>query len=231
MLYSTNAVTALNGSFADITSRLSVFAPRLILALIVLIVGWLIALIVGNVVATVTQAVGIDSLARRIGLNRLLDSGGIDKNISAILGQLVTWVLVIVVFMAGAEVMGIQSVQDFLHSVLGYVPHVVGAVATLLIGLILANFLADTVRHASQASGLDHTNALTVITRNAIVVFTVIAVLSQLGVAGDIMRALLYGFIAMLTIAGGLAFGIGGQGSAKRVLETLEDQLQAKKKK
>ncbi len=229
-MYQTDAVTALNGSFADISSRLSVFAPRLVLALIVLVVGWLIALIVGNIVATVAQAIGIDSLARRISLSRLMDSAGIDKTVSAILGQLVTWVLVVVVFMAGSEVMGIQSVQTFLNSVLGYVPDVIGAVATLLVGLILANFLADSVRHASQASGLDHTNALTVITRNAVVAFTIIAVLSQLGVASDIMRALLYGLIAMITIAGGLAFGIGGQGTAKRVLENLEGELKPKKK-
>jgi hypothetical protein len=227
---SDDAVMAVSDSFADVSSRLGVFAPRLVLALIVLVVGWLIALIIGNILATVAQAIGFDSLARRIGLTRLLDAAGIEKSVSAILGQLVTWILVLVVFMAAAEVMGIESVQMFLNAVLGYVPNVIGAVATLLIGLILANFLADTVRHASQASGLDHTNALTVVTRNAIIVFTMIAVLIQLGVASDIMRALLYGVIAMITLAGGLAFGLGGQGTAKRSLEHLETELKSKKR-
>lgn len=233
MDYSTtdSAVSAVATQFTDISSRLSVFAPRLILALVVLVVGWLIALIVGNIVATVIQSIGFDSLARKIGLTRLLDSAGIEKSISAIVGQLLTWILVVVVFMAAAEVLGIESVQIFLNAVLSYVPNVIGAAATLLIGLVLANFLADVVRHASQAGGLDHTNALTVITRNAVVIFTMIAVLAQLGIAGDIMRALLYGFIAMVTIAGGIAFGLGGQGTAKRAVEGLEAELQAKKKK
>ncbi len=222
-------ITAVSDSFTNISSRLAVFAPRIVLALITLVVGWLIALIVGNITATVVQAIGFDSLSRKIGLTRLLDSAGIEKSVSAILGQLVTWILVVVVFMAAAEVMGIQSVQSFLNSVLGYVPHVIGAVATLFIGLIFANFLADSVRHAAQASGLAHTGAVTAVTRNAIIIFTIITVLAELGIAGDIMRALLYGFIAMLTIAGGLAFGLGGQGTAKRGLESLESELTPKK--
>jgi hypothetical protein len=223
------ATEALSGSFGDITSRLSVFAPRLVLAVVVLVVGWLIALIIGNIVATAAQSIGFDSLSRRRGLARLCESAGVEKSISAILGQLVTWILVVVVFMAGAEVMGIASVYNFLNDILAYVPRVVGAAATLLIGLILANFLSDTIRHFSQASGLDHTNALGVVTKDAIVVFTIIAVLAQLGIAGDIMRALLYGLIAMIAIAGGLAFGLGGQNTAKRSLESLEQQLSKKK--
>ncbi len=223
-----DGVTAVSTSFADVSSRLSVFAPRLILALIVLIVGWLIALIIGNIVATIVHAVGFDTLARRIGLTRLLDSAGIEKGISAIVGQLVTWILVLVVFMAAAEVLGIDSVQAFLNAILSYIPQVIGASAALLIGLVLANFLGDVVRHATQAAGLEHTNSLAVITRNAVVVFTLIAVLAQLGVASNIMTAILYGLIAMLTIAGGLAFGLGGQGSAKRVLDGLEKELTKK---
>jgi hypothetical protein len=223
------ATEALSNSFADISSRLSVFAPRLILAVIVLVVGWIIALIIGNIIATAAQAIGFDSLSRRIGLARLLETAGVEKGISAILGQLLTWILVVVVFMAAAEVMGIDSIYGFLNSVLAYIPRVIGAAATLLIGLILANFLSDTVRHFSQASGLEQTNTISVVTKDAIVVFTVIAVLAQLGIAGDIMRALLYGLIAMLALAGGLAFGIGGQGSAKRTLEALESQLKSKK--
>lgn len=225
---SDGAVTAVTDSFSNISARLGVFAPRLVLALIVLVVGWLVALIVGNIVATVVQAVGLDSLSRKIGLTRLLDTAGIEKSVSAIVGQLVTWILVIVVFMAAAEVLGIESVQAFFNSVLGYVPNVIGAAATLLIGLVLSNFLGDVVRHASQASGLEHTNAVSVITRNAVTIFTFIAVLDQLGIASDIMRALLYGLIAMVTIAGGLAFGIGGQGVAKRSLDRIETELKKK---
>lgn len=230
MYTSDDAVTALNSSFADISSRLSVFAPRLVLALIVLVVGWLIALILGNIVATIVQSLGFDALARRIGLTRLLDSAGIEKSVSAIVGQVATWILVLVVFMAAAEVMGIQTVESFLNQVLSYVPSVIGAGATLLIGFMFANFLSDVVRHAAQAGGLEQTSVITVMTRNAVVIFTLIAVLAQLGIASDILSALLYGIIVMISLAGGLAFGLGGQGTAKRVLEGIEAELKNKKK-
>jgi hypothetical protein len=224
------AVTTVQPTMAEVAARLSVFAPRLVLALIVLIIGWLIALIVGNILATVAQGVGFDSLARRIGITRLLDSAGVEKSISAIVGQFATWILIFVFFRAAAEAMGIGSIEQFMDSILGYVPNVIGAAAILLIGLILANFLADTVRHAAQAGGLAHAGALSVITRNAVVTFTAIAVLGQLGIAPAIMHALVYGFIAMITIGGGLAFGLGGQGSAKRALESVEREFHSKKK-
>lgn len=230
MTYVTNdgAVAAVSDSFTDISTRLGVFTPRLILCLLVLVVGWLIALIVGNIVATITQAIGLDSLARKIGLTRLLDTAGVEKSVSAIIGQIATWILVVVVFMAAAEVLGIQSVQTFLNSVLMYVPNVIGAAATLLVGLILANFLGDMVHHASQAGGFQHVNAVSVITKNSVIVFTFIAVLDQLGIASDVMRALMYGLIAMLSLGGALAFGLGGQSSAKRVLDGLEKELTKK---
>lgn len=222
---SDGAIGAVSDQFTNISTRLAVFAPRLVLSLLVLVIGWLIALVVGNIVATVVQAIGLDALSRKIGLTRLLDAAGVEKSASAIIGQIATWIGVIVVFMAAAEVLGIQSVQGFFNSILLYVPNVIGAAATLLIGLVLANFLGDVVRHASQAGGLEHVNAVSVITRNAVVIFTLIAVLDQLGVARDVMRSLLYGVIGMVTIAGGLAFGLGGQGSAKRSLDLLEKQL------
>lgn len=230
MTYTTSdgAVAAVSDSFTDISTRLGVFTPRLILCLLVLVVGWLIALIIGNIVATVVQAIGFDSLARKIGLTRLLDTAGVEKSLSAIIGQIVTWILVVVVFMAAAEVLGIQSVQTFLNAVLMYVPNVIGAAATLLVGMILANFLGDVVQHASQAGGFQHVNAVSMITRNAVIVFTFIAVLDQLGIASDVMRSLLYGVIAMLSLGGALAFGLGGQASAKRVLDSLEKELTKK---
>jgi hypothetical protein len=230
MNYSTtDAVATVSDTFSNISTRLGVFTPRLILAVIVLVIGWVIALVFGNIVATIVQSVGFDSLSRRIGLTRLLESGGIEKSVSAIIGQIVTWILVLVVFMSAAEVMGMDAVRMFLNSLLNYIPNAISAAATLLIGLILANFLSDTVRHAAQAGGLGHTSVLTVVTRNAIIVFTIVAVLAQLGIASDIMRALLYGLIAMVSLAGGLAFGIGAQGTAKRAMERLETELKSKK--
>jgi hypothetical protein len=192
---------------------------------IVLVVGWLIALIIGNIIATVAQGIGFDALSRRIGITRLLDSAGIEKAISAILGQFTTWILIFVVFRSAAEVMGIDSVMKFLDAILGYVPNVIGAAAILLVGLVFANFLSDSVRHAAQAGGFGHSGALAVITRNSVITFTVIAMLAQLGIAREIMHALAYGFIAMIALAGGLAFGLGGQGTAKRTLETLEKEI------
>lgn len=221
--------TAVSGSYTDIMSRLSDFAPRLIVALIVLIVGWLIALIIGNIIATIAQAIGFDALARKIGITRLLDKAGVAKGVSSILGQVVTWILVLVVFMSAAEVLGIQSVQTFLDMILNYIPHVIGATAVVLVGLVFASILSESVRSAAKLSGLNHTEILVSMTRNIIIAFTIIAALAQLRIAADVMKAILYGAIAMTTIAGGIAFGLGGQSAAKRAIEGAEKELTAKK--
>jgi len=205
------------------------WVPNLLAAIIVLILGWLLAIFLSKLVVKVLEAVKIDSLANQLGLDSLSERTERKLSLSGLGGWLVKWFFFLGSFMAAAEILGLSQVSQFLYQdVLGYAGNVVVAAAILLLGLLAARFFSELVATAVKASQLHSGAVLATITKWAIIVFTVIAVLSQLRIATDFLQDLFRAVIAMLAIAGGLAFGLGGKDTAKRWLENVENDLTRK---
>ena len=104
---------------------------------------------------------------------------------------------------------------------------VLSAAAILLVGTMVARFLSGLVRHSVQAAGLASADMLAAVTQWSIMVFTVLATLNQLQVAKEFVGTLFTGIIAMLAIAGGLAFGLGGKEHASKVLNKIERDIKS----
>ena len=115
--------------------------------------------------------------------------------------------------------------MDYYGQVIPYFGSVIVAVAIMLVGSVAANFLHGLVRHALQAGGLRTSDTLALITKWAILVFTFMAALVQLSIAPDLIRVLFTGLVAMLALAGGLAFGLGGRDQASRFLDRLRRDI------
>lgn len=205
------------------------FLPNIFWAIVVVIVFWLIAIYVGKGVRLILESIKIDSLANQLGLDMLSERTGRKLSLSGLGGWLVKWFFFLAGIFAAADILGLQQVSQFLYTdVLGYASNVVVAMAILLLGLLAAKFFSGLVESVVKASQLHSAGALTAITKWSIIVFTVIAVLSQLQIATDFLHDLFRAVIAMLAIAGGLAFGLGGKDAAKRWLDGLEDDLTRK---
>ncbi len=223
--YSSVALKALENLYDKAAS----WAPNLLVAVVVVILGWLLAIFLSKLIRQLLEAIKIDTLANQLGLTAL--SARVDRrlSISGFGAWLVKWFFFLGSFMAAAEILGLNKVSDFLYTdVLRYAGNVVVAAAIMLLGLLAANFFSGLVTAAVKASQLHSASALSAITKWAIIVFTVIAVLSQLGIATDFLQDLFRAIIAMLAIAGGLAFGLGGKDAAKRWLDSMEDDLTKK---
>ena len=116
-------------------------------------------------------------------------------------------------------------VSDFLSSVLGYIPNVIGAALILLIALAIAHFLRGLVRTSVMGVRLHAGKTLGAIAWWGVVIFGFLAALTQLGVAVQIINTLITGLVAMLALAGGLAFGLGGKEHASDWLTKMRDEL------
>ncbi len=205
------------------------WAPNLLAALIVLLIGWLLAIFLSKLVQKVLEAVKIDSLANQLGLENVAQRAGRKLSLSGFGAWLIKWFFFLSSFVAAAEILGLSQVSEFLYEdVLSYAGSVVVAAAIFLLGLLAAKFFSGLVETVVKASQLHSAAALVAVTKWSIIVFTVIAVLSQLGIATDFLHDLFRAVIAMLAIAGGLAFGLGGQSTAKRWLENMEEDLTRK---
>jgi len=213
-------------SLQNLWYQILAFLPNIIAALIFLILGWLIAMFLAQIVQRILVAIKIDQLANRLGMDQLSQRAGRKLSLSGLGGWLVKWFFLIATFIAAADILGLTQVSVFLYnSVFPYFGNVLVAMAILLIGIMAANFLSGLVHAALSAGELHSAGALAAVTRWAIVIFAILAALVQLNVAKDFITELFMGFVAMLAIAGGLAFGLGGKDHAKRVLDSIEHDL------
>ena len=223
----TGAVVA--NSLQELYERLVMFVPNFIVALIVLVLGWMVGSALGTLVEKILEAIKIDSLANSVGLDKLSERTGKKLSVSRFGNWLVKWFFIIATFVAATDILNLNKVSVFLYgAVLPYFGNVIIAVAIMLVGMVAANFLQSVVRHALEAGGLRTSDTLALLTKWAILVFALLSALSELGVANSFVQDLFRAFVAMLAIAGGLAFGLGGRDHAKKVLDKIEDDITGK---
>lgn len=203
------------------------FLPDFIVAVIVLVVGWIVASFVAGIIKRLLQSAKVDEFGNKMGLDQVSSRTGVQMSIAGTIAWLVKWFLLIAVFLAAADILELEQISAFLQRVLEYIPNVVAAAAIMLAGLMVARFLARVVRGSVQAAGLASADLLAAVTQWAIGVFTVLAALQQLGIAEELIGTLYSGFIYMVALAGGLAFGLGGRDHASRVLDKIERDIKS----
>lgn len=225
--YGSTYSTAVSDAMRDLYVRLIGFLPNFLVAVIILVVGVVVAMFVAKLVKQVLQSLKLDEAGDKLGLDELSARTGMKLSVSGALAWLVKWFLLLAIFLAAADILGLTQVSLFLNSVLAYIPNVIAAAAIMLVGSMLARFMARLVRHSVKAAGLASADLLGSITQWAVMVFTVLATLNQLGVASEFVQTLFTGIIAMVAIAGGLAFGLGGKEHASKVLNMIERDIKS----
>lgn len=229
MNYYNDYPTVVQDSVYNLYDRVIQFLPNILAAAIVLLLGWIIGIFLGNVLKRALVSVGIDGLGDQLGLRRLSERSGRGIKISGIVQWIVKWFFIIASIIAAADILGLSNITNFFYSdVFSYAGHVVIAMVIILLGIIAANFLGDVIKGTVKAGGFSAGNMLGSLTRWAIIIFTVIAALSELQIAQAFLLDLFRAVIAMLAVAGGLAFGLGGKDHAKKVLDYVEDGIQKK---
>ncbi|MCL4363700.1 hypothetical protein M1328_00505 [Patescibacteria group bacterium] len=216
-------VELVNMVLVDFFKSLGNFLPNLVGGALILIIGFLIGSIVKHLLLTVFSFLKIDELFHRA---KLIGKGQL-KVWMEVLTEILKWMLIIVFLIPTLEVWGLSRATAVLNQFLFYLPNVVVAVVIAFVGLLAGNLGADLVRHSVKSMGSASANGLAVFTKWSINFFTVLVVLNQLGVAQDLVRILFTGIVAMLALAGGLAFGLGGKDVAKEILDGLKKKLSA----
>lgn len=213
-------------SLQDLWIRFFGFLPVLIGAILVLIIGWLVAVAVGNLVTRVLKAAKLNDVFDKIsGLRSSLQKAGMELNAALFVGAVVKWFIIIVTLMATSDILGLAGVSLFLNQIIAYVPNIVVAAVMVIAGIIFANFVQKLTRASTETAGLPHSNVASAVAKWAILIFTFIAMLVQLGIAEVLLQTLFTGFVAALAIAGGISFGLGGKTTAEKILKHMENDI------
>jgi hypothetical protein len=220
---------AITMSLINLGERFIAYLPTLIGAILIFALGWIAAVILGKFVETMIKAAGVDKGADKMGFGKKMNQVGLHVAISGFLGGLVKWFLVLVFLMAATDILKLAQVTQFLNSIIFYIPNVVVAVIILAIVFLVGNFVFNIVKGSTRAAGVISATLLATISKWAIILFGIFAALIQLGVATQLVSTIFIGIVAMLALAGGLAFGLGGRDEAALILKKIRQELTEKK--
>ncbi|MFA6407722.1 MAG: hypothetical protein WCV80_03395 [Candidatus Paceibacterota bacterium] len=195
-------------------------------ALIVLLIGLIVAGGLGALVERVVGLVKLDKALSSLGLKEYFERAGLSINSGKFFGKIVYWFLVVVFLLAATDILGFYSLSNFLRDTLMYIPNVIVAVLIMLSSVVIANFLRKLVRASVKSARLHAANFLSTLTWWSVIIFGFFTTLTQLGIAVVIIQSLVTGFVAMLAIAGGIAFGLGGKDQASSLLSKLKEHVE-----
>ena|SRR5256885_15756005 len=197
------------------------FLPNLIAGIVILIIGIILGSVAKQIIIRLLNALKIDTYLKRYGVPEAKN----EFNWVNILAEIVRWFVIILFLVPTAEVWGLPQITTILNAILLYLPNVFVAAIIGLVGLVFARLGADVVIASTRGFSPDVSRTIASATRIAITIFVLLAVLNQLGVAQDLIRILFTGFVAMIALAGGIAFGLGGQDAARSILETVRKRI------
>lgn len=222
-------IDVIQASVLGLWNSILAYLPNVLGAVLVFLIGVIVAAVLQTVVVKVVQLLRVDELVGKLELKASLEKAGIRLHVGKLLGWIVKWFFIIVALVAATDILGWNQVTNYLQEVVLYIPNVIVAVIILLAGILLATFVRNVVKTAVDAAELASADFLSGIAKWAILLFSFMAALVQLQIAPGLINTLFTGLVAMLSLAGGLAFGLGGKEHASRVLDKLRRDLSSDK--
>jgi hypothetical protein len=213
------------GAWDAFATRITTYLPQFIGAVIIFVVGLIIAKLIKISVVRILRLIRFDSAAEKTGVKEFLVKGNIIKTPSEIVGSLAYWFIMILVLIATLDALGLPIVSDILNDIVLYIPNVVAAITVLILGILFGNLLSAIVRTAASNAGLTAADLLGKIAFYAIIIFTSAIALIQLGIGEEIVTSAFRLGFGSVALAIGLAFGLGGKEvAAEHLKKWLEDK-------
>src|SRR5215217_1138071 len=177
------------------------------------LIGALIILVIGLIITRVLQSMGFEGWMEKGGIKQFFDRSQTSQTPLSILGKLVFWLVFFIAITMAVDTLGISAISDVLAQFIAYIPQIIAAILILVLATLLANFVAGIVRGATGS------NIAGSVAQYGIIVFAAFAALTQLGIAKELIAPTFLILLGAVALAAAIAFGLGGKGVAKRVVE------------
>lgn len=207
---------AIAAAFGDMLGGFLTALPAILAALVILILGWIVALLVARGLARLLRAVRFNELAKRARIEQFLERAKVKLDPSGALAALVKWFIILLFVVAAANTLGWTQVSAFLNQILAYLPNVAVALVILVVGLALAGFIRDMVRGAVASAGTaeQSANVIAGATYWLFAIITMLTALNQLGIAITLSETLYVAIFGSIAAILALAFGLGARALA-----------------
>ncbi|UZE92901.1 MAG: hypothetical protein IB617_01950 [Candidatus Nealsonbacteria bacterium] len=201
------------------------FLPRLIGAIIVFIFGWFLATFLGRFVAEILKKLTFNKFFERKGWREALEKAELKVNPAEFVGGIFKWILVIVFLLASVDILGFKEFAVILSSIVAWLPNLIVAILIFVVAVILTDILEKIIKASVKKMGVGYVGFIGTAVRWAIYIFAFLAIVDQLGVARNIVNTFVMGFVGMISLAFGLAFGLGGKDAAAQLIEDLKRKI------
>lgn len=199
------------------------FVPKLVGAIIIFLIGWIVAKILRTVINKLLKTVKFDDLADSIGINGFLAKGGLKRKASGMLATLVYWIAMFVTWGLVFNSLGLEVVSNLLTDVVQYIPNVIVACILLVVGTYLAQFVSGLVSASLKASSFSNEELVTKVAYGAVMFFTVVMALNQLGIGQGILDKVVSIVLGGLGLGLAIAFGLGGKDWAAGMIKKISE--------
>jgi hypothetical protein len=211
-------------SYETFFNELASFLPNIIGALLILIIGWIIAKLVKTAAVRLLKLIRLDVVTEKAKIDQFLKDGGSDKSAIDILGGIIYWLIMLIVILAGLNTLGLGVASELVNQIILYIPNVIVAVLALIFGVFLAGFIAQIVTTYLSNVGVENASVVGAVAKYAIIFFVVSLSLSQLNIGDELVSNAFLLLFGSVCLALGLAFGLGGKEWAARMIDKMSDR-------
>ena len=211
----------LAASLYTVWEGFSTFVAMFIPAIIIFLIGWLIASLVGRALEQVIDATKVDSLFKKTGFSAIIEKAGYHFSLGAVFGFLAKWFIIVFCLTASLEKLQLGTVNMFLGNAVMYIGQVFIAALVLVIAAILADFVGKVVTGAAKAADSRHSDFVGKVARYSVLVFGIIVALEKIGIFSGISDTLIQALLLAGGLALGLSFGLGGKEAAASMINRL----------
>jgi hypothetical protein len=220
-----NWINVLVGSLQNLWQLVVNFLPSLVGAVVLLVVGLIVASGLERLVERLVFYLKIDAALRKLGVEMHLEKANLKLDAGLFLGRVVYWFMLLAFLLAASDILGFTALSGFIQDVLVYIPNVLVAALIVLASVVVANFLKGLVMASVLAAKLHAAKFMGMFTWWTVVIFGLLTAAVQLNIAVAVINTVITGLVAMIALAGGLAFGLGGRDAAMRWVEKLESEV------
>ena len=218
-------VSSFQSAFGQIISVL----PNLLAMIAILLVGYLLARIVGRIAAAICEKIGLQTAAERSGLVTSMQQVGIKRSVPSIVGLMFFWLLMCIFLTAGFNILGWEGISSGMETIIAYIPKLLVATVVVVIGLLIATFIRGVIATSADRAGITYAQQLASGCYYILALMIFMAAFDQLEIKFELFNyAMLIAFSA-LALGFGLSFGLGGREVVSGILAGyyLRQRIQA----
>ncbi|MDP2913756.1 MAG: hypothetical protein Q8N91_07140 [Candidatus Omnitrophota bacterium] len=201
------------------------YIPAIAGAIVILVAGWLIAKVIEAVIVRVLKSIRLDVASDKANISNVLAQGEIKLSLSELIGAVIYWVVILVVIATALNALNLTIAAELISRLVGYVPNILGAIFILVLGMLLANFVASIVRTSASNAGIGSAKLLAQITHTILVIFAVILAMEQLKIASALIVLAVNVVLISVGIGLALAFGLGCKDIAGKAMQDLLNKM------